>query len=71
MHRNRRNDPMLLQIPAALTIGAALLLSSNVHTRAAGELKVSGAAAVATIETESGLILSVTANGDANGLKDL
>lgn len=63
-----------------LAIGALILLSADICTLSAAEMKVSGAAAVAggiitpnkaKIESETGLTLSVTANGDANGLKDL
>jgi phosphate transport system substrate-binding protein len=70
---------MNLKTLRALTAGAAFLLSANVYTLAAAELKVSGAAAVAgnivmpnkaAIEKES-LTLNVTANGDGNGLMDL
>jgi phosphate transport system substrate-binding protein len=59
--------------------GLGFLLSVNVPARAA-ELKVSGAAAVAAaivipnkkaIEMETGLTLSLTVNGDGNGLRDL
>ena len=71
---------MNLKTLRALTAGAAFLLSANVYTLAAAELKVSGAAAVAgnivmpnkaAIEKETGLTLNVTANGDGNGLMDL
>jgi len=67
----------LLHTAAAV---AALTLCVNVTAFAVGELRVSGAAAVAgnivmpnkaAIETESGLTLNVTANGDGNGLMDL
>jgi phosphate transport system substrate-binding protein len=71
---------MSLKIAKTLTSGALLLMSANLCTLAAAEMKVSGAAAVAgaivtpnkaAIETETGLTLSVTANGDGNGVKDL
>jgi phosphate transport system substrate-binding protein len=71
---------MSLRILRALTAGTAFLLSANIYTVAAAELKISGAAAVAgnivmpnkaAIETETGLTLNVTANGDGNGLMDL
>jgi phosphate transport system substrate-binding protein len=59
---------------------AASALTLHAMTADAGELKVSGAAAVgntivspnkAAIEGETGLNLNVTVNGDGNGLKDL
>ena len=71
---------MPLKIVRTLAAGAVCLMSANVCAFAAAELKVSGAAAVAgnivmpnkaAIETESGLTLNVTANGDGNGLMDL
>jgi len=71
---------MSLKTLTALTASAAFVLTVNVSSLAAAELKVSGAAAVAggvvmpnkaAIEQESGLTLTVTANGDGNGLKDL
>ena len=71
---------MSLKTLKGLTACAVLLLSANICTLAAAELKVSGAAAVAggiitpnkaAIETETGLTLNVTVNGDGNGLKDL
>src|ERR1700722_12266747 len=58
----------------------ALLLIALVRPGLAAELRVSGAATVAggiitpnkpAIEQETGLILAMTVNGDANGLKDL
>jgi len=62
----------LISVVAILSLVAAPVLSA--------ELKVSGAAAVgntivvpnkAAIEAETGLTLTVTVNGDGNGLKDL
>lgn len=70
---------MLVKTLLTLAGSAAVLLSANTASLAA-ELKVSGAAAVAAtiimpnkaaIEKDTGLTLSVTANGDGNGLKDL
>ncbi len=70
---------MRLKAILMLAGSAAVLLSANTASLAA-ELKVSGAAAVAgaiitpnkaAIEKETGLTLSVTPNGDGNGLKDL
>jgi len=64
----------------ALIAGAAILFSTGASSFAATELKVSGAATVAggiiapnkaAIEQESGLTLTVTVNGDGNGIKDL
>lgn len=63
---------------AALALGASLILSA--HSSLAGELKVSGAAAVAgniiaphkaDIEKDAGITINMTVNGDGNGLKDL
>jgi len=57
----------------------SVLLSANGFSRA-GELKVSGAAAVAgaiimpnkaAIEKDTGLTLNIAVNGDGNGVKDL
>ena len=57
-----------------------MALALQMNSGFAGELKISGAAAVAggvinpnkaAIEQETGLTLNVIANGDANGLKDL
>lgn len=71
---------MTLKIVRTLATGAVCLMSANVAAFAAAELKISGAAAVAgnivvpnkaAIETESGLTLTVTPNGDGNGLMDL
>jgi phosphate transport system substrate-binding protein len=67
-------------VPKALAASTLILLSVNAAPVAAGELKVSGAATVATgiiapnkaaIEQESGLTLAMTVNGDGNGIKDL
>src|SRR6185312_15824932 len=64
---------------AALTAGA-LLLTGAVRPAAATELRVSGAATVAgsiimpnkaAIEQAAGVTLSITVNGDGNGLRDL
>jgi phosphate transport system substrate-binding protein len=64
-----------------LAAGAAVLgLLAGTQGLTAAELKVSGAAAVAggvinpnkaAIEQETGLTLTMTVNGDGNGLKDL
>jgi len=71
---------MSLKVVTTLTSAIALLLSANLYTLAAAELKVSGAAAVAgaivmpnkaAIEKDTGLTLNITVNGDGNGLKDL
>lgn len=71
---------MAFRFKPLLAGGAMLLLSANFHAASATELKLSGAAAVngaivlpnrAAIESETGLTLDVTANGDANGIKDL
>jgi phosphate transport system substrate-binding protein len=71
---------MPMKILRTLTAGAVCLMSAGICTPAAAELKVSGAAAVAgnivmpnkaAIEQETGLTLTVTANGDGNGLMDL
>ena len=71
---------MTLKLVTTLTSGAVLLLSANIYSASAAELKISGAAAVAgaivmpnkaAIETETGLTLNVTVNGDGNGVKDL
>jgi phosphate transport system substrate-binding protein len=71
---------MTLKIVRTLATGALCLMSASVGAYAAAELKISGAAAVAgnivmpnkaAIESESGLTLSVTPNGDGNGLMDL
>jgi phosphate transport system substrate-binding protein len=71
---------MSLRVVTALTSATILLLSANLCTLSAAELKVSGAAAVAgnivvpnkaAIEQETGLTLNVTVNGDGNGLMDL
>jgi phosphate transport system substrate-binding protein len=87
MCRNRLNwsilmplKPMPLKILTTLAAGTVFLLSVDICTLAAAELKVSGAPAVsigvinsnkAAIEKETGLTLNITANGDGNGLKDL
>lgn len=64
----------------ALATAVLLLSSASLHTVAAAELKISGAAAVAgaivmpnkaALEKDTGLTLNVTVNGDGNGLKDL
>lgn len=66
------------KLATAIALGA--FLSAGVPGASAGELKISGAAAVAgavitpnkaAIESETGLTLTVTVNGDGNGLKDL
>ena len=71
---------MFPRILSVAITGSALLLSAQIGSLAAAELKVSGAAALAgaivnpnkaAIEKDSGNTLSVTVNGDANGLKDL
>lgn len=60
--------------------GAMLLVSANVHSASAAELKIGGSAAVnvaimlphrAAIEAETGLTLDVSAGGDPSGVKDL
>ncbi len=69
-----------LKFAAKLTGSALLLFSATICSASATELKLSGAAAVAgsivmpnrvAIETETGLTLDITANGDGNGIKDL
>jgi phosphate transport system substrate-binding protein len=64
----------------ALGLGAMLASAAGVASYAAVELKVHGSATVAksillpnqgAIETETGLALTVVANGSGNGLKDL
>jgi phosphate transport system substrate-binding protein len=71
---------MSLKFATTLTGSALFLLSATICSASATELKMSGAAAVAgsivmpnraAIETETGLTLDVTANGDGNGIKDL
>jgi phosphate transport system substrate-binding protein len=64
----------------ALAAAAGFVLASSFAAFAAAEIKVSGAAAVAgniitpnkaAIEQQSELALTMTVNGDSNGLKDL
>ena len=71
---------MSLKSVTTLTAGAMLLLSAGLCAVNAAGMKVSGAAAVAgsimtpnkaAIESETGLTLDVTVNGDGNGMKDL
>jgi phosphate transport system substrate-binding protein len=74
------NNMRLTICLAIMTTSAVLLLSGVANSAGAAELRVSGAATVAkgiiipnqtAIEQETGLTLTVTANGDGNGLKDL
>jgi phosphate transport system substrate-binding protein len=75
-----KRAPKFLQLTSFVLGGTMLFLSAHSGPLAAAELKVSGAAALAgaimtphksAIEQETGLSLSLTVNGDANGLKDL
>lgn len=69
-----------MKFNTAHAVAATVLLIASNAAFAAGELKVSGAAAVAAniiapnkqaIEKQAELTLAMTVNGDGNGLKDL
>jgi phosphate transport system substrate-binding protein len=77
LRSNLRIDPMRMNF---FSMATAALLVGLPGLAAAGELRVSGAAALAggiitpnkaAIEQETGLTLVMAVNGDANGLKDL
>lgn len=71
---------MTLSSTKIIMTGMAMVLSVSLPASARAELTVSGSATVAggivnpnkaAIEQETGLTISVTVNGDGNGLKDL